>query len=55
MKNNSSPRTELWGTPASTLAHKEYRTFELTDWVLLSKKSVKMFKSSPDILFCLTL
>ena len=51
----SGPRIEPWGNAVSTLAHEEYWPFNMTLWVLLSKKSVKVFKSSPDIPFCLSL
>ena len=53
MKNNSDPRIEPWETLASILAHKEYCPFNMTLWILISKKSVKVFKSSPGIPLCL--
>ena len=55
IKNNSGPRSEPWETPASTLAHKEYWSFNMALCVLLFKKYANEFKSLPDMPFRLIL
>ena len=39
------------GTRAWAVAHGEYWPFDMALWVVLSKKSVRLFKGLPDVPF----